>query len=70
MNGPENQRTGESAGKNLGLDPVKQPINYFLGHNLSLGLMPEAGDLGLNADLRSLVAAPEGGAGGSVLTSK
>ena len=37
--------------------------NYSLtpGHNLSLGLRAEAEDLGLSAELRSLVAPPKGG---------
>lgn len=36
-------------------------MNFFLGHNISLGLRAEAEDLGLTADLRSLVAPPKGG---------
>ena len=32
---PENQGMTVSAGKNDALDRVQQPINYFLGHNLS-----------------------------------
>ena len=36
-------------------------IKYFLGHNLSLGLRAEAGDLGLTVEPRRLVAPPEGG---------
>ena len=39
----------------------REPINYFLGHNISLGLRAEAEDLGLSAELRSLVAPPKGG---------
>ena len=35
--------------------------NYVLGHNLSLGLKAEAEDLGLSADLRSLVVPQKGG---------
>ena len=41
--------------------PFVAVINYFLGHNLTLGLRAEAEDVGRNADLRSLVAPPKGG---------
>ena len=53
-----NRRVG---GKKAALDRVYQPIDHVLGHNMSLGLRAEAEDSGPTAQLRSLVAPPQGG---------